>query len=152
MLTRDDVVEAQRQWGDGVVAIGAAHTAGDDVRAVAERHVDTLYHYGGGEVLFKPTRVRDEPFRLTRDAAVSYFVAGDDRWPEDSGFALQPWTAVEFRNAGIIVDDHRAIAMGHYLFTPTEGDPVTVEYTFGYVEVDGSLRIDVHHSSVPFGG
>lgn len=152
MVTKDDVVAAQAAWGAGVVAIGTAFSNGEDYRAVAERHVDDLYAYGDGEVLFKPTKVRDAPFRLTRDAAVSYFVAGDDRWPEDGGFALQPWIDVEFHNAGMVLEEDRAIAMGQYVFTPKEGDPVTVEYTFGYVTDGDGLRIDVHHSSLPFAG
>jgi hypothetical protein len=42
--------------------------------------------------------------------------------------------------------------MGNYWFTPAAGGPETkVEYSFGYVRgPDDSLRIVVHHSSVPF--
>ena len=41
--------------------------------------------------------------------------------------------------------------MGNYFFTTTEGEEVKVEYTFGYMlDGEGNLRINVHHSSVPF--
>ena len=40
--------------------------------------------------------------------------------------------------------------MGNYFFTSLEGVEVKVEYTFGYKLVDGSLKIDIHHSSLPF--
>ena len=41
--------------------------------------------------------------------------------------------------------------MGNYFFTDTDGNEVKVEYTFGYMLDDqGSLRINLHHSSVPF--
>jgi hypothetical protein len=42
--------------------------------------------------------------------------------------------------------------MGNYFFTPAEGgDAQKVEFTFGYIKDDeGNLRINVHHSSLPF--
>ena len=37
--------------------------------------------------------------------------------------------------------------------TFTEGQETKVEYTFGYVmDKDGNLRINLHHSSIPFSG
>ncbi len=43
--------------------------------------------------------------------------------------------------------------MGNYYFTDAKtGDEVKVEYLFGYVrDKDGKLRINVHHSSLPYG-
>ena len=56
-----------------------------------------------------------------------------------------------FENAGIVLSADTALAMGNYFFTDTNGDETKVEYTFGYVkDKDGNLRINVHHSSVPF--
>ena len=44
------------------------------------------------------------------------------------------------------------MAMGNYFFTTPEGDEVKVEYSFGYVLDDGgNVRINLHHSSMPFG-
>jgi hypothetical protein len=112
--------------------------------------VDTLYGYDEGTVLFKPTKAAEEQFRLTEDEALSYFVGGIIE--EDTGFALQPWSAVRFENADIIIDTDSAVAMGNYFFTDVEtGDEVKVEYTFGYVRgADGDLLITVHHSSLPY--
>ena len=84
--------------------------------------------------------------------ALSYFIAGDDRaCQEDKGFAIQPWTKVRFENAGIILEESRAIAMGNYFFTDTKGSETKVEYTFAYVkDSDGDLRIVAHQSSLPY--
>ena len=48
-----------------------------------------------------------------------------------------------------ILEENRAIAMGNYYFTDLDGNEAKVEYTFGYKLIDGSLKIDLHHSSFP---
>jgi len=66
-------------------------------------------------VAFKPTKARVKPFRITRKAARSYFVAGDPVYPEDHGFALNDgkgYSAVRFENAVMRVTGENAIAMG----------------------------------------
>ena len=108
------------------------------------------------EVLFKPTKASEVPIRHDYDQAVSYFVgaaaAGDDIGiKEDKGFAINPWTAVRFENSKTILNADSATAMGEYYFTGTDGSETKVEYTFQYRRAsDGSLKIVVHHSSVPF--
>lgn len=43
------------------------------------------------------------------------------------------------------------MAMGNYYFTDLSGNITKVDYTFGYMRDDnGDLKIDVHHSSLPF--
>ena len=150
MMTRHDIDNAQQAWGDGIVAIAKAHSEGGDYEAVARIHVETLYAYGMGDVLFKPTLATVEQFRPTFDEALSYFVASNNACPEDKGFAIKGWTNVRFENAGVILRETTALAMGNYFFTTPEGDEVKVEYTFGYVlDEMGALRINVHHSSMP---
>lgn len=150
MMTRHDIDNAQQAWGDGIVAIAKAHSDGGDYEAVARNHVETLYAYGMGAVLFKPTLAAVEQFRPTFDEALSYFVASNNACPEDKGFAIKGWTNVRFENAGVILRETTALAMGNYFFTTPEGDEVKVEYTFGYVlDEMGALRINVHHSSMP---
>ena len=150
MMTRHDIDNAQQAWGDGIVAIAKAHSEGGDYEAVARNHVETLYAYGMGDVLFKPTLAAVEQFRPTFDEALSYFVASNNACPEDKGFAIKGWTNVRFENAGVILRETTALAMGNYFFTTPEGDEVKVEYTFGYVlDEVGALRINVHHSSMP---
>ena len=47
---------------------------------------------------------------------------------------------VRFENTGFI-EESRAIAMGNYFFTTTDGVEVKVEYTFGYILVAGELKL-----------
>ena len=152
-ITEQEVVEAQRAWGDGIVAIGRVHAAGGDTVAAAAAHINRFYGYDQSLVLFKPTLASVDQFRITFDSALSYFVGQNPSFPEDRGFALRPWTKVRWANSGIVNNScNMAVAMGNYWFTPADGGAETkVEYTLGYVRgADGALRIVVHHSSVPF--
>ena len=150
MVTLGDVEDAQKAWGEGIVAIATAHSTGGDYVEVARNHVETLYAYGLTAVLFKPTLAAIEQFRPTFDQALSYFVASNNECSEDKGFAIKGWTNVRFENADVILEESTALAMGNYFFTGPDGDETKVEYTFGYVLDDaGRLRINLHHSSLP---
>jgi hypothetical protein len=150
-ITKQEILQAQTTWGNGVVAIGTAYSQHGDYKKVAKNVVDNLYAYQSGPVLFKPTKTAEQQFRLTREGAIAYFVGGNKNFPEDKGFALQPWTNVKFENAGLFIDGNYAVAMGNYFFTPAEGKPVKVEYTFGYIkDKTGKLRINLQHSSLPY--
>ena len=149
-ITEEEIEQAQKAWAEGIVAIGAAYLKSGDYQGLAAEHVDTLYGYDEGTVLFKPTKASSGQFRLTEDEAVSYFVGGIVQ--EDTGFALQPWMAVRFENADIITDSDSAVAMGNYYFKDVKTQKeVKVEYTFGYIRgEDGKLLINVHHSALPY--
>tara|TARA_Y100000287_G_scaffold126540_1_gene102214 strand:- start:286 stop:750 length:465 start_codon:yes stop_codon:yes gene_type:complete len=150
MVTVAKVKDAQRAWGKGIVAIATAHTNGGDYVGLATNHVNTLYAYQMGPVLFKPTLAAVDQFRPTFETALSYFVASNNACPEDQGFAIKGWTDVRFENSDVIIDGNTALAMGNYFFTSPEGAEVKVEYTFGYIEDgNGDLRIQLHHSSMP---
>ena len=152
-ITKEQIIAAQSAWGAGIVKIAAAHTAGEDYTQVAHNHVETLYAYGLTPVLFKPTLAAVQQFRSTFDDALSYFVASNGACPEDKGFAIKGWTAVRFENVDILTEGKVGMAMGNYFFTTPEGDEVKVEYSFGYVLDDGgNVRINLHHSSMPFAG
>ena len=150
MVDVRDVEMAQKAWGDGIVAIAAAHSTGGDFVGIATNHVNTLYAYQLGPVLFKPTLAAIDQFRPTFETALSYFVASNGACPEDKGFAIKGWTNVRFDNSDVIIDGNTALAMGNYFFTDPDGAEVKVEYTFGYIQDDdGDLRIQLHHSSMP---
>ncbi|BCO08398.1 phosphoribosyl-AMP cyclohydrolase [Desulfolithobacter dissulfuricans] len=150
-ITTDEIQLAQEKWGAGIVAIGKIFTDGGDYIEAAENHLDTLYAFEDGPVLFKPTKAGVEQFRLTKEGALSYFVGGNDKYQEDNGFALHPWIKVRFDNKGIYIHDGYAVAMENYYFTETSGNEVKVEYTFGYFkDQNGNLKINLHHSSIPF--
>jgi hypothetical protein len=154
-ITEQEVVAAQKAWGDGIVEIGRIYTNGGDYTAAAADHINRFYAYDYSLVLFKPTLAAVEQFRASFDGALSYFVNGNPSYPEDKGFALNPWTQVRWENAGITNNScNMAVAMGNYYFTPADGGSETkVEYTLAYIkDANGDLRITVHQSSLPYNG
>lgn len=151
-ITAEEVEAAQKAWGEGIVTIGKTFTDEGDFKAAADEHIKKFYAYGAdATVLFKPTLTSDDQFRETFDEALSYFIGTEGT--EDKGFAIKPWTAVRWENNGTVVDSDSAMSMGNYYFTDTDGNDTKVEYSFGYVrDENGDLKINLHHSSVPFGG
>ncbi|OOF26984.1 hypothetical protein [Salinivibrio sp. IB872] len=144
-ISTAEVEQAQKAWGAGIVAIGKA----SDARKVAIEHIEEFYAFESGKVLFKPTLASDVQFRGTKKEALSYFIGQD--LEEDKGFALAPYTNVRWENEGIITDQDSALAMGNYFFTKKDGTETKVEYTFGYVKDDeGNVKINLHHSSIPY--
>ena len=151
MITKEHLAEAQENWGQGVVKIGALKDNRNECEVFTNEFLDTLYAFNEGNVSFKPTKCEIEQFRPTKPEALSYFIAGENRaCKEDKGFAIQPWTKVRFENSNIILEENRAIAMGNYFFTDLDGNEAKVEYTFAYKLINGELKIDVHHSSFPY--
>ena len=104
-------------------------------------------------MLFKPTKAADPAVRLAEDECISYFVSREygAKYKEDNGFAITPWKKVRFDNKGTLLLGDTATAMGEYYFTDPAGGVTKVEYTFQYRRAaDGSLKIVVHHSSIPY--
>lgn len=144
-ITKEQVLAAQKSWGEGIVAIGKDNNP----RLAAIKQIDTLYAYDIGKVLFKPTLAAKKQFRSTKEDALSYFVRGNIS--EDRGFALAPFTNVYFENEDIIINCNSALAMGNYYFTNLQGEKLKVEYSFGYImDKKGNLKINLHHSSLPY--
>ena len=151
-ITKEQIQVAQDAWGQGIVRISAAHSSGGNYVQVAHDHVTNLYAYDLTPVLFKPTLAAQQQFRSTFEDALSYFVASNNACPEDKGFAIKGWTAVRFENVDIITEGKTGMAMGNYFFTTPDGDEVKVEYSFGYIlDEEGTVRINLHHSSMPYG-
>lgn len=153
MTTKEHVLEAQQKWGQAIVKIGelSQNLNFEELKAETIKILDDLYAFTCCKVLFKPTKASNIQFRNSDDAALSYFIGGNSEFPEDKGFALQPWTAVEFENSDIIINKTSAIAMGNYYFTDKSGEKTKVEYTFGYMlGKNDELKIELHHSSLPF--
>ncbi len=157
-ISEADVTSCQTSWANAIQTISKTYLEkGDYIQAAADAAAD-LYGYGRTNVLFKPTKAADEPFRPTGESAMSYFVGGsavENGLEEDAGFAInggKGWANVKFDNHQIEYLGNAAIAMGTYYFTcATTGDVARVEYTFGYKRNDdGKPRIFLHHSSVPY--
>ena len=70
MVSIADVESAQQAWGDGIVAIANAHTNDGDYVGIASNHINTLYAYQIGPVLFKPTLAAIDQFRPTFDLSL----------------------------------------------------------------------------------
>lgn len=151
-ITENEVIEAQKAWGNGIVNIGKTYLDNGDYRAAATEHINSFYNYQEGAVLFKPTLASQKQFRTDFQGALSYFVGGDERYPEDHGFAIKPWSAVRWDNIGTKIIGNMAVAMGNYYFTPAKGgDDVKVEYSFAYTkDKDGKLKIILHDSHLPY--
>lgn len=146
-VTKSEVLAAQKNWGDAIVAIGQS----ENPKQTAMESIDRLYGYDEGIVLFKPTLAREHPFRATKESALSYFVGGVIT--EDQGFALAPYTEVRFENENIIANRDAALSMGQYCFTKTDGTEIRAEYSFAYFrDKNGVLKINLHHSSLPYQG
>ena len=151
MITKSQIHESQRKWGDGIVKIGALKDNESECLEFTRSFLNSLYDFENNDILFKPTKAADEQFRPNFQMALSYFLGGSQSYcSEDEGFAMKPWLDVKFVNSGFIIENERAIAMGNYFFTDSSGAVVKVEYTFGYKLRNGSLVIDLHHSSLPF--
>lgn len=153
-ITESEVLAAQKAWGEALVAISTTYdTKGiKAATALAEKVIDGAYGYQFGSVLFKPTlTVAPQTFRTTRAGALAYFVGGDPKFPQDTGFALKGWRKVEMKNAGILISGGTATTMGNVMITNKEGKVTTVDKTWQFVKDDnGKLRIMLHHSSLPY--
>ncbi len=148
-ITEKDIKKAQKMWGDAVVKIGAAENS----KEVAKQAAETAYAFDLGPIMFKPTLTHGETtFRPDLEGTLSYFVAGNDKYSSDGGFALKPWTKVRFENHNIKMFGNKAIAMGHYFFTDkATGKETKVEYTKGYVKTnDGRVLLFLQDSSLPY--
>ena len=151
MIIKNQILEAQKNWGNGIVKIGTLMNNNSDCIEFTTSFLNDMYDFKNGEILFKPTKASKEQFRSKFEMALSYFLGGDNSFcSEDDGFAMKPWVEVKFENSGFIIENDRAIAMGNYFFTSQDNLTVKVEYTFGYKLRNGKLVIDLHHSSLPF--
>ena len=151
MISLKEVKNIQKDWGVNLVKLGSLKGNFEACKHEASQMIKRLYGYDNGIVLFKPTKAKENQFRLSFEGAISYFIGGDDNFSEDSGFALQPWANVRFENASVILNEKTAIAIGNYFFTELNGNVVKVEYTFGYfLDSKQCLKINLHHSSLPY--
>lgn len=152
-ISEAEVLASQRAWGEALVQISKDYEAGGIKKATATANavLDAAYGYDMGPVLFKPTlTTAPQTFRTTKEGALAYFVGHNKDYPQDSGFALKGWRAVEIKNVAIYLNGETAISMGNVLITNKDGSVTTVDKTWGYArDAQGKLRIVLHHSSLP---
>ena len=152
-ITAAELARARTAWGDALIAIAKAYEAEgiNGARPVAENVLDAAYGYNLGPVLFKPTLASGElTFRPTRKGALSYFVGHDADYPLDRGFAIRGWRQVESETAANFIEGDVAMWMGWVTMVDKDGQITKVDKSWAYKkDVEGTLRIILHHSSLP---
>jgi hypothetical protein len=153
-ISEAQVLQAQQAWCAGLLSISQAYASGGftKAKATANQVLDQAYGYQYGPVAFKPTlTVNPQTFRPTKAGALAYFVGGDPNFPNDRGFAINPWKTCVVRNQVIQLHGMFATTMGNVDLTNDKGVVTTVDKTWTFIrEPDGSVRIILHHSSLPF--
>ena len=153
-ITAEEVQAAQEAWGAALIKISKDFRESGIKKATktAEAVLDAAYGYNFGPVLFKPTLTTgDQVFRDTREGALAYFVGGNKKFPDDTGFALKPWDKFEYKNAAVQIHGNIALTMGNVMLTDKDGKVTKVDKTWAFRKDEkGQLRIVLHHSSLPF--
>ena len=153
-ITEADLLQARTNWADALVSLSKTFEDGgiDAARALANEILDAAYGYNLGPVLFKPTLASGEKtFRPTKDGALAYFVGHDENYPLDGGFGIKGWRSVDYDSSAHFIDGDVGMWMGWAKFTDNDGNVVTVNKTFGYKkDEEGTLRVVLHHSSLPY--
>jgi hypothetical protein len=153
-VTEEEVLAAQKGWCDGLVSIATTYDERgfEAAKAAAEAVIDGGYGYQIGPVLFKPTLTTgDQVFRTTREGALSYFVGGNPKYPNDGGFALKGWRDFKVDNAAIYLNGNTGTTVGNVTLTDKDGNVTVVDKTWTFLkDADGKMRIMAHHSSLPY--
>ena len=154
IITEEEVAKARESWGNALVEISIAFEERgiEAARKLASDAIDSVYGYGIGPVLFKPTMASGEQtFRPTKDGALAYFVGHSDEYPLDGGFGIKGWRKVVSETSECFIDGNIAMWMGWVTFTDKYGSVTKVDKSWGYKKYgDGVLRIVLHHSSLPY--
>lgn len=153
-ITEEQVLNAQKGWCNGLLAISKAYSTGGFAAAdaTARKIIDQAYGYQYGAVAFKPTLTQQpQTFRSTKAGALAYFIGGNPTYPNDKGFAIKPWQTCAIRNQVIQLHGELAITMGNVDLADSSGKLTVVDKTWAFVrDPDGEIRIVLHHSSLPF--
>ena len=133
-----------------------AEEAAAAAKAKASAVIDGAYSFDFGPIAFKPTYTTGkDTFRSTRAGALPYFVGPDPSIPQfgkNQGFATyRHWKSCEIEDYVIQLFGNTANTMGLVRVTDSKGQVGVVEKTWTFVrEINGTLRIVLHHSSAPF--
>ena len=153
-ISESDIEKARESWGNALIEISTAFEERgiEAARKLASDAIDSVYGYGNGPVLFKPTMASGEQtFRPTKDGALAYFVGHSDEYPRDGGFGIKGWRKVVSETSECFIDGNIALWMGWVTFTDKNGSVTKVDKSWGYKKDEaGVLRIVLHHSSLPY--
>ena len=154
LISETDLFEARVAWGDAIVRISKSYQDDGIHKAIqnAGAMLDKLYGFHIGAVLFKPTLSGGvQTFRPTKDGALSYFVGQNSKYPLDKGFGIKHWREVTSETSAFFIDENTAMWMGWVNLTDENGEITKVDKSWGYkLDEDRSLKIMLHHSSLPY--
>jgi hypothetical protein len=141
------------KWADIVLQIGKAYREKKNLDKLVSELLHDVYAFNQGDVLFKPTLAKHEQFRSKKEEFVSYFLGQNNVCKEDTGFAIKNWKSIKFENYKVVENNDNLLAMGNYFFENDKNEFLKVEYTFGFIRINNNeLRINLHHSSLPYSG
>ena len=147
------VTATQKKWANTVLGIGKAYKKKINLDDLVFELLHNIYAFDHCDVLFKPTLAKHHQFRSTKEEFISYFLGQNKLCKEDNGFAIKNWKSINFENYKIIEYNSYLISMGNYHFMDYKNKSLKVEYTFGFIKVNSNeLRINLHHSSLPYDG
>ena len=146
------VTQIQKRWANIVIEIGQEYKKKKNLDNLTSELMQKIYAFDYCDVLFKPTMAKVYQFRSTKEEFLSYFLGQNNVCKEDSGFAIKNWKSIEFNNYKITEHNNYLLSMGNYFFKDQENNILKVEYTFGFIKINNNeLRINLHHSSIPYG-
>ena len=154
LINEKELSNARIAWGKGIVEISASYEREgiEGATLVANKVLDNLYGFELGPILFKPTLSGgDQTFRTNKEGALSYFVGNNSKYPSDNGFGIKYWRKVESETSSIFINENVAMWMGWITLTDKDGEIIKVDKSWGYKKINnGSLKIVLHHSSLPY--
>ncbi len=153
-INEKELNQARDSWGNGIILISKVFDEEgiDKASLVADKLLDSLYGFEFGPILFKPTLSSGaQTFRSDKEGALSYFVGNNPKFPLDNGFGLRSWHKFESQTSQIFFENNIAMWMGWVTLTNKDGEKVKVDKSWGYKKIsDGTLKIVLHHSSLPY--
>ena len=151
-----EISDARQAWGEGLINISTTfdNEGINKAKILANETLDELYGFEFGPILFKPTLSGgNQTFRIDKEGALSYFIGQNLKYPSDSGFALKSWRVCKSETSSLYIENNIAMWMGWVSLTNQNGEIVKVDKSWGYKRSsNGSLKIILHHSSLPYQG
>lgn len=149
-----EISQARQSWGEGLIKISSTfdNEGIDKAKVIANIELDRLYGFEFGPILFKPTLSGgSQTFRTDKEGALSYFIGQNSKYQSDSGFALKSWRECSSETSSLFIENDIAMWMGWVFLTNQKGEVTKVDKSWGFKRgLDGSLKIVLHHSSLPY--
>lgn len=149
-----EISQARQSWGEGLIKISSTfdNEGIDKTKVIANIELDRLYGFEFGPILFKPTLSGgNQTFRTDKEGTLSYFIGQNSKYQSDSGFALKSWKECNSETSSLFIENDIAMWMGWVSLTNQKGEVTKVDKSWGFKRgLDGSLKIVLHHSSLPY--